>query len=205
MVLAHIFGRLIVGVLRGMLHRWPSTVLALTLLIGGGLVLGSRGLIPGMPALSELPGFEGATASTAAASDTREMVVENMQPVRNGEQVNLILKEKSGNRRLIVIAGMSEALGIAGVGNQEAARSEPSKTYDFMSSLVQELGGRVDRVVVNNVTDTTFYAKVIMRTDGRQIEVESRPSDAVALALRAKAPIFAEVSVLDKAGVLNPR
>ena len=58
-------------------------------------------------------------------------------------------------------------------------------------SLVQELGGTVNRVVVNNVTNETFYAKVIMSTDSRQVEVDSRPSDAIALALRARVPIFA--------------
>ena len=102
-----------------------------------------------------------------------------------------------------MVAGLGEALAIAGDRNN--SRSEQPRTYDLMRALVQELGGRVDRVVVNNVTDTTFYAKVVMRVDDRQIEVDSRPSDAIALALRAKAPIFAEVSVLEKAGVLNPR
>jgi bifunctional DNase/RNase len=56
-------------------------------------------------------------------------------------------------------------------------------------------------VVVNNVSNETFYAKVIMSTESRQIEVDSRPSDAIALALRARVPIFAEASVLDRAGV----
>jgi len=62
-------------------------------------------------------------------------------------------------------------------------------------------GGTVNRVVVNNVSNETFYAKVIMSTESRQVEVDSRPSDAIALALRARVPIFAESSVLDKAGV----
>jgi uncharacterized protein len=56
-------------------------------------------------------------------------------------------------------------------------------------------------VVVSNVSNETFYAKVIMSTESRQVEVDSRPSDAIALALRARVPIFAEASVLDRAGV----
>ena len=204
MVVAHILGRLVRGSIVGMLHRWPSTLLALTLLIGGTLVIGSRGLIPGLPALA-MPGLDGASAATAAASDAREIVFEDLEQVRGGDQIKLILKEKSGNRRLVMMAGLGEALAIAGDRNGARSGSEQPKTYDLMRSLVQELGGRVERVVVNNVTDTTFYAKVVMRVDDRQIEVDSRPSDAIALALRAKAPIFAEVSVLDKAGVLNPR
>ncbi len=72
-------------------------------------------------------------------------------------------------------------------------------TYDLMKSLVSGLGGDLNRVVVNNVTDTTFYAKVIMNSNGKEVEIDSRPSDAIALALRAKVPIFADVAVLDKA------
>jgi bifunctional DNase/RNase len=54
---------------------------------------------------------------------------------------------------------------------------------------------------VNNVSNETFYAKIVMNTDRRQVEVDSRPSDAIALALRARVPIYAEASVLDRAGV----
>ena len=204
MVVAHILARLVRGSIVGMLRRWPSTLLALSLLIGGTLVAGSRGLIPGLPALA-MTGLDGTSVGTAEASDAREIVFEDLEQVRGGDQIKLILKEKSGNRRLVMMAGLGEALAIAGDRNGARSGSEQPKTYDLMRSLVQELGGRVERVVVNNVTETTFYAKVVMRIDDRQIEVDSRPSDAIALALRAKAPIFAEVSVLDKAGVLNPR
>jgi bifunctional DNase/RNase len=72
-----------------------------------------------------------------------------------------------------------------------------------MRSLVQELGGTVNRVVVNNVSNETFYAKVVMSTESRQVEVDSRPSDAIALALRAHVPIYAATAVLDRAGVVS--
>jgi bifunctional DNase/RNase len=87
------------------------------------------------------------------------------------------------------------------MNRQARLQVDPPTSYDLMRSLVQELGGTVNRVVVSNVTNETFYAKVIMSTDNRQIEVDSRPSDAIALALRAHVPIFAEASVLDRAGV----
>ena len=78
-------------------------------------------------------------------------------------------------------------------------RIESPTSYDLMRSLVKELGGTVSRVVVSNVSNETFYAKVVMSTDSRQVEVDSRPSDAIALALRARAPIFVEEKVIDHA------
>ena len=139
------------------------------------------------------------------STDVREMVVEEIRPIRGGEQINLILKEKAGNRRLVMSVGQSEALAIfvdlSAIQSRAKPKVESPTSYDLMRSLVQELGGTVNRVVVNNVTNETFYAKVIMSTESRQVEVDSRPSDAIALALRARVPIFAESSVLDKAGV----
>jgi bifunctional DNase/RNase len=72
-------------------------------------------------------------------------------------------------------------------------------------SLVDGVGGRVQRVVVNNVTDTAYFAKVVLATDSREVVVDAAPSDAIALALRAKAPIFADTLVLDKAGIVSGR
>ena len=204
MIIARVLRRLVGGMARGMLRRWPTTLLALGLLVGGVLTLGSRGLVPGLPAFSlgDVPGFESAART---ASDTREMTIEALRPVRGGEDIELVLKEKGGNRRLVMGTGIGEATAIAAdLGGNRRADRPGTPTYDLMRSLIQELGGTVQHVVVNNVNDTTFFAKVVMRVDDRQIEVDSRPSDAIALALRAKAPILAEASVLDRAGVLSP-
>ncbi len=204
MVVGHVLARIVRGLAIGMDRRWFTTLLAIVVIGGGGLALASRGLVPGVPA-GQLP-WEGSGLAASGPSDTREMVVEEVRPVRNGERIDLYLKEKSGNRRLVMAVGQSEALAIFADLNSSAPnarRIESPKTYDLMRSLVNELGGSVDRVVVNNVSDTTFFAKVIMNGVNGPIEVESRPSDAIALALRARAPIFAEVSVLDKAGVAS--
>ncbi len=202
MIIAHIVRRLLGGMVRGMLRRWPTTFLALGLLIGGGFMLASRGLLPGVPAFS-VGAAPGSTSGTLASSDLREMTIESMRTGRSAEQVNLVLKEKRGNRRLEMAAGLSEATAIAAEVDARRTERPTTPTYDLMRSLVQELGGTVESVVVNNVDDTTFYAKVIMTAENRQIEVSSRPSDAIALALRVKVPIFAEASVLDKVGVLG--
>jgi bifunctional DNase/RNase len=145
----------------------------------------------------KVPRFSGDTAGIASY----EMAVERLESTRRADAANVILKEKRGNRRLVVVVGLAEALAIQSDLNN--VRSEQPMTYDLMRSMVKELGGQVNSAVINNVTDTTFFAKVVMDTDGRQIQIDSRPSDAIALALRAKVPIYADASVLDKAGVVQ--
>lgn len=199
MIVGHVLKRLVRGMVLGVLHRWFVTLLTLGLIGGGAYALAAQGMIPGVTLPASMTAPSGPTSS-----DVREMTVEDIRQSRSGDQITLVLKEKSGNRRLVMAVGMGEALVIASDLNRQARlQVEPPTSYDLMRSLVQELGGTVNRVVVNNVSNETFYAKVIMSTDSRQFEVDSRPSDAIALALRARAPIFAEASVLDRAGVVG--
>jgi bifunctional DNase/RNase len=200
-IVGHVLKRLVHGMAGGIVRRWFVSLLTLGLILGAGYGLASQGVIH-VPGLTPAPD---AVGMTPTSSDVREMVVEEIRPLRNGEQINLVLKEKSGNRRLHISAGQSEALAIfvdlSALQSRAKPKIEPPTSYDLMRSLVQELGGKVNRVVVDNVSNETFYAKVIMSTDSRLVEVDSRPSDAIALALRIRVPIFAESSVLDKAGV----
>lgn len=164
-------------------------------------VLGTLGIVIVMVAswqgILKLPRMN----SDSSGTGSYEMAVERLESTRRADAANVILKEKRGNRRLVVVVGLAEALAIQSDLNN--VRSDRPMTYDLMRSMVKELGGQVNSAVINNVTDTTFYAKVVMDTDGRQIEIDSRPSDAIALALRAKVPIYADASVLDKAGVVQ--
>ena len=201
MIVAHVVTRLVRGMAAGIVHRWFTSLLVVGLIAGGVYGLATQGLIQ-VPGLTPTPD---AVGSAPTSTDVREMVVEEIRPIRGGEQINLILKEKAGNRRLVMSVGQSEALAIfvdlSALQSRAKPKVESPTSYDLMRSLVQELGGTVNRVVVNNVSNETFYAKVVMSTETRQVEVDSRPSDAIALALRARVPIFAESSVLDKAGV----
>ena len=201
MIVGHVFKRLVRGMVVGIVHRWVTTLLVLGLI--GGLVYGLA--VQGMIQIPGLVLTPDQTAAAPTSTDVREMLVEEIRPVRGGDQINLILKEKSGGRRLVMSVGQSEALAIytdlSALQSRARPKVESPTSYDLMRSLVQELGGTVSRVVVSNVSNETFYAKVVMSTDTRQVEVDSRPSDAIALALRARVPIFAEVSVLDRAGV----
>jgi bifunctional DNase/RNase len=207
-IVGHILSRLVRGMAVGIVHRWFISLLTLGLI--GGVVYGLavQGFIQ-IPGLVLTPDTSSRASAQVASADVREMQVEEIRPVRGGEQINLILKEKAGNRRLVMSVGQSEALAIysdlSAVQPRTSTAPRPKidspTSYDLMRSLVQELGGTVSRVVVSNVSNETFYAKVVMSTDSRQVEVDSRPSDAIALALRARVPIFAEASVLDRAGV----
>ncbi len=111
----------------------------------------------------------------------------------------VILKQKDGDRYLPIWIGPAEADAIA-VKLQEVAVPRPL-THDLLHSVMSELGARIEHVVVSGLDHDTFFAKIILNISGRTVPVDSRPSDAIALAVRAKVPIFAEDAVLEKAGV----
>jgi bifunctional DNase/RNase len=204
-IVGHVLKRLVRGMAVGIVRRWVTSLLVVGLIAGAVYGLAAQGVlqIPGLSPESN------AVAGSLTSTDVREMVVQEIRPVqsRSGEleRIDLILREKSGNRRLVMAVGQSEAMAIFADLSALQSRAKPKidspTSYDLMRSLVQELGGTVNRVIVNSVTNETFYAKVIMSMDNRQVEVDSRPSDAIALALRARVPIFADSRVLDKAGV----
>jgi bifunctional DNase/RNase len=111
----------------------------------------------------------------------------------------VILRERSGRRRVLpIFIGTPEAQAIA-LAMQNIETPRPM-THDLMRSLLDELGAQVERIVVTELRDGTFYADIVLRAEGRVRAVSSRPSDAIALAIRIRAPIFAEEEVLDEAG-----
>jgi len=75
-------------------------------------------------------------------------------------------------------------------------------THDLLSSVIDSLGATIESIIVSDLKSDTFYAKIILNVDGGKLEIDSRPSDALALAVRAEAPIYADEAVLDKAGIL---
>ena len=75
-------------------------------------------------------------------------------------------------------------------------------THDLLQSVIDALGATINYIIVSDLKSDTFYAKIILNVDGSQMEIDSRPSDALALAVRAEVPIYAEEAVLDKAGIL---
>lgn len=78
-------------------------------------------------------------------------------------------------------------------------------THDLLQTTIEVLGASVEYVIVNDLKNDTFFAKILMNVGGNQVEIDSRPSDALALAVRVDVPIYADESVLDKAGIVLDR
>ncbi|MCK4222226.1 MAG: bifunctional nuclease family protein [Dehalococcoidia bacterium] len=128
-----------------------------------------------------------------------EMTIDSIRVSLMNYQRVVILKEKGTVRYLPIWIGPAEADAIAvKLQNVELARP---LTHDLLGSVVNALGASLKFVVVNELQNDTFFAKLFLSVDGEQIEVDSRRSDALALAVRAGVPIYAEESVLDKAGI----
>jgi len=109
----------------------------------------------------------------------------------------ILLKEYEGNRRLPIIIGAFEAQAIA--LEIEGIKPPRPLTHDLIKQLTDNLGATVIEIVVDELRENTFYAKVILEASGLVQEIDARPSDAIALAVRADAPIFVANSVMEAA------
>jgi uncharacterized protein len=112
----------------------------------------------------------------------------------------VLLKEKEGERFLPIWIGAMEATAIA-FALQGIVTARPM-THDLMKNLLEETGIRVDRIVITELRDGTFYAVIQMQANGSTYEVSSRPSDAIALAVRVNVPVFANEDVLTEASIV---
>ncbi len=128
-----------------------------------------------------------------------ELTIESIRVSLMNYQRVVILKEKESDRFLPIWIGPAEADAIA-VRLQEVAVARPL-THDLLRSIIDSLGASVDYVIVNDLSNDTFFARIMLQIDGRVMEIDSRPSDAIALAVRVQVPIYADESVLEKAGV----
>jgi bifunctional DNase/RNase len=115
----------------------------------------------------------------------------------------VILKEKYADRYLVIYIGPAEAEAIA-IKLGETQTQRPM-THDLLRSVIETLGAQVSHIVVNDLANDTFFARIVLEVNGRTVEVDSRPSDAIALAVRAQVPIYADESVLERAGFLLER
>jgi bifunctional DNase/RNase len=112
----------------------------------------------------------------------------------------VVLKEEDVDRYLAIWIGPYEADAIT-IKLQGVEVARPL-THDMVKQTIDKLGATVSHVVVNDLHDDTFYARVVMDHDGERIELDSRPSDAIALAVRVQAPVFVAESVMERAGVV---
>ncbi len=129
-----------------------------------------------------------------------EMSIDSIRVSLMNYQRVVILKEKSSERYLPIWIGPAEADAIR-VKLEGATLARPL-THDLLCSVIDALGATVNSIIVNDLKNDTFYAKVVLNVDGGQIEIDSRPSDAIALAVRVDVSIYVEESVLDRAGIV---
>ena len=128
-----------------------------------------------------------------------EMVVESVRVHMLSSRHVVILKESGRDRYLPIWIGPWEASAIA--MRLQGLTPERPLTHDLFASALEAVEAHVTRVVISDLAEETFHARLFLERDGRVGEVDARPSDALALAVRVGAPIFAVPSVLDQAGL----
>jgi uncharacterized protein len=130
-----------------------------------------------------------------------EMTIKGLMvdPITNMPIV--ILKDKDGERVLPIWVGIFEANAIA-LQIENIATPRPM-THDLLRNIITDLEGQVDRVVVSDLKDNTFFAIIHLTVKGEAVVVDARPSDAIALALRTRAPILVEETVIDNAKTVD--
>ncbi len=129
----------------------------------------------------------------------QEMLIYGVSFDLVGKQPIVLLKTADGNKFLPIWIGHPEATAIL-----QRLQSQPPvrpMTHDLVSDMLEQLGASISRITVTELRENTFYAQITVIQDGQEIEVDSRPSDAIALAIRAEAPIFAASDVIAESAI----
>jgi len=128
-----------------------------------------------------------------------EVKIDSIQVSLTSNDRVIILKDINAERYLPIWIGSYEADAITiRLQNVEVARP---LTHDLLNNVIAEMGGEVSYIVVGDLRNDTFYARITVNLNGRQLKIDSRPSDAIALAVRANVPIFVEEDVMAQAGI----
>jgi bifunctional DNase/RNase len=123
--------------------------------------------------------------------ELHQIIIHEMQ-----EQQIIVLKEVDGERKFPIVIGNHEAEAI-----DRRLKGIPTArplTHDLMANVIDQLGGRISRIEINNLQDHTFFARIHIRQNGETFEIDSRPSDAIALGIATTVPIFVAERVLDE-------
>jgi len=123
--------------------------------------------------------------------ELHKIIISDMQP----EQI-IMLKEVDGERKFPIVIGNPEAAAID--RRLKGIVSPRPLTHDLLANVIEQLGGTIDRIEINNLQDHTFFARIHIRRNGETIKVDSRPSDAIALGVATMVPIFVAEHVLDE-------
>ena len=116
----------------------------------------------------------------------------------NDDQQIIVLKEADGDRHFPIVIGLAEA---AAIDRRLKKRTTPRPpTHELLASVIEQLGGKVEKVVINDLRDRTFFALLHIRQGDKVVQVDSRPSDAIALGIGYGVPIFVDEKVLEAVG-----
>ena len=110
------------------------------------------------------------------------------------DQQLIILRERNGTRTLPIVIGLTEALAID--RRVKGMQLQRPMTHDLLASVIETLSAELEKIVVNDLQEHTFYAKLVLRVQGELVEVDSRPSDAIALGVATEVPVYVEDHVL---------
>lgn len=123
--------------------------------------------------------------------ELNRIIISEMQ-----DQQIIVLKEVDGERQFPIVIGSGEAYAI-----DRRLKGIPTPrplTHDLLASVIDQLGGTIDRIEINNLQDHTFFARIHIRQNGNVVEIDSRPSDAIALGIATTVPIYVAEHVLDE-------
>jgi bifunctional DNase/RNase len=123
--------------------------------------------------------------------ELHKIIISEMQP----EQI-IMLKEVDGERKFPIVIGNPEAYAID--RRLKGVVSPRPLTHDLLASVIEQLGGTIDRIEINNLQDHTFFARIHIRRNGDMLKIDSRPSDAIALGVATMVPIYVADHVLDE-------
>lgn len=129
-----------------------------------------------------------------------EVTIDSIRVSLMSQHRVVILKDVDSDRYLPIWIGPFEAEAIT-VTLQEVEVPRPL-THDLLKNVITTMGGVVERIVVSELRDEVFYARIVMEANGKHLEIDSRPSDALALAVRLHVPVYIEEAVMEKAAVL---
>lgn len=132
-------------------------------------------------------------------SDMVEVVIDSIRVSLMSQQRIVILREVDAERYLAIWIGIYEAEAIT-LALQEVEIARPL-TWDLLKNILTEFGGRVRRVEVVTLRDDTFFGNIVIEADGRTLNIDSRPSDALALAVRTHVPIYVARPIMESAGI----
>jgi bifunctional DNase/RNase len=110
------------------------------------------------------------------------------------EQQIIVLQERSGARQFPIVIGSTEAMAID--RRVKGVQTQRPLTHELMASVIKAMHGEVEKIVIHDLREHTFYAKLVIRLDGELLEVDARPSDAIALGAAGETPIYVDERVL---------